>query len=100
MSEGSIKGIRIAIVISGSSSGVLLKKMHLESWSFKYSQSFVEGPGISMTLLQKESEAPCTFGHSFGFYGHKVWVDKGCRGWFMVKYKRPATGTVNMLVKY
>ena len=65
------------------------KTLHLESWSFKYAEAFVEGPVVSMTLTKQESQSACTLGHSFGFNGNKVWVDKGARGWFKVIYSNP-----------
>ena len=60
--------------------------MHLESWSYQYSEQFLEGPVVSMTLVKQESKAACTLGESFGFVGNRVWVDKGARGVFKVKY--------------
>ena len=68
------------------------KNMHLESWSFKYAEKFVEGNVTSMILTKQESNSACTLGISFGFSGNKVWVDKGARGWFNVKYTTTGSG--------
>ena len=40
-----------------------------------------------MTLSTQESKkTKCEHGVNFGFEGCRVWVDKGARGWFKVKY--------------
>src|SRR3989442_1357581 len=39
-------------------------------------------------LIRQRSESPCSFGQTWGYDDHGVWVDRGCRGEFQ-------TGSVN-----
>lgn len=77
--EGAIEDKRIPI-------SVVNKDMALSSWQKKYTETELEGPVLSITLLKQESKTPCTFGSSFGFVGNRVWVDNGARGQFRVVY--------------
>ena len=53
----------------------------------------MKGTVVSMTLSTQESKkTKCEHGVNFGYEGCRVWVDKGARGWFKVKYvKQEAT---------
>ncbi len=39
---------------------------------------------VSIQLLDQKSNADCIQGRSFGITGRRVWVDRGCRGRFLV----------------
>ena len=65
---------------------VVNKDMALSSWQKAYTETELEGPVLSITLLKQESKTACTFGSSFGFVGNRVWVDNGARGQFRVVY--------------
>ena len=47
----------------------------------------VDGPIDSFQLRKKKSTSPCVEGESYGFTGDRIWVDKGCRAEFEVKYR-------------
>ena len=67
--------------------GTKVEEIHLESWQYQYSELVMDGPVISMTLTKQESKkTDCLYGTNFGFEGCRLWVDKGARGWFKVKY--------------
>ena len=48
----------------------------------------VDGPIDSLRLRKTKSNSPCVEGESYGFAGDRIWVDKGCRAEFEVKYRR------------
>ena len=73
------------------------KDLHLESWSYQYAEELLDGPVISMILTEQESKTDCVLGTSFGFDGNRVWVDKGARGWFKVKYAVDESSTVEVV---
>src|SRR6266702_3790301 len=35
-------------------------------------------------LIRQRSESPCSFGQTWGYDDHGVWVDRGCRGEFQI----------------
>lgn len=40
--------------------------------------------GKGVRLAQKISSSPCTFGHTWGFDAHEIWVRRGCRAEFQI----------------
>ena len=60
--------------------------MNLSSFGRAYTETELEGPVLSITLLKQESQAAVVFGTSYGFIGNRVWVDNGARGDFRVVY--------------
>lgn len=65
---------------------VVNKDMNLSSFGRAYTETELEGPVLSITLLKQESQAAVVFGTSYGFIGNRVWVDNGARGDFRVVY--------------
>lgn len=66
--------------------GKKLVYITLNSWGYKYSEQKFDSPILSMRLLQKFSKAPCIYGKTYGFRGNIAWVNRGCRGRFLITF--------------
>ena len=73
--------------------------MNLSSWEHGYTETELEGPVLSITLLKQQSQAAVVFGTSYGFIGNRVWVDNGARGNFRVVYTTSRSIRVVQVVK-
>ena len=51
-----------------------------------YTETELDGPVLSISLLTKTSLQPCELGESYGFTGNRVWVSNNARGVFRVVY--------------
>ncbi|XP_005099808.1 lectin ADEL [Aplysia californica] len=58
--------------------------IRVESWNYKYAEKVVQGVSyvVNMTVVDRQSEAACTLGESFGYQKATLWVDQGCRADF------------------
>ncbi|RUS89126.1 hypothetical protein EGW08_003134 [Elysia chlorotica] len=57
------------------------------SKSFGLVECAPSSPAVTVTLSQQISGSPCTLGTSFGLTASgAVWVDRGCRGQFAVRF--------------
>ena len=57
------------------------------SWNFKYAECKVGKTIVGITIKTQQSHAKCHKWRTFGFSAKKIWVKKGCRATFVVKYK-------------
>jgi hypothetical protein len=62
------------------------KKVTCESKRNKHRTCSVGGPIESLQLRKQKSGSPCVEGDTYGFTGDTIWVDRGCRAEFEVKY--------------
>ena len=65
---------------------VFTKDMQLDSRKRGYTETQLDGPVLSISLLKQDSTSDVVQGISFGFIGNRVWVDNGARGMFRVVY--------------
>ena len=42
--------------------------------------------GDDFRLIDRMSDAPCSFGRSWGYNRREIWVDNGCRAVFEVRW--------------
>merc|ERR1711915_678809 len=61
-------------------------EQELASNQMKYYEMDLDREVAKMELKKQHSNSPCTLNESFGFSGTKVWVNKGCRGTFVVTF--------------
>ena len=57
------------------------------SWSYKYAECKVGKTIVGITLKTQHSHQKCQKWKTFGFSAKKIWVKKGCRATFAVKYR-------------
>ena len=60
----------------------------LNSWSYRYAERSFNREIAEMRLVRKYSKSPCIFNRTFGFSGNKAWVSGGCRGRFLIIFKK------------
>ena len=60
----------------------------LNSWSYRYNERSFNRQIAEMRLVRKYSKSPCIFNRTFGFSGNKAWVSGGCRGRFLIIFKK------------
>ena len=70
-------------------SPILVKEVKLESKKFKYAEEKFPYKVIDVELIEQISKSPCIKGETFGAADNKIWVNKGCRGYFLVKLEPP-----------
>lgn len=64
------------------------EQIRCESFDHRYNSCPVRRSYTNVTLLEQLSGSACVKGHSFGLAGGVVWVDRGCRGIFLVSRDR------------
>jgi hypothetical protein len=55
-----------------------------DSTQYRFNTCFVNGYVQSAQLVRQDSMSSCDLGSSWGYQQNSVWVDKGCRGMFLV----------------
>ena len=69
----------------GSGAGEMVRTLRCES--DKERRSTCEIPrGARVRLVDRLSKAQCTFGRTWGYSRHELWVDDGCRAVFEVRW--------------
>ena len=63
------------------------RKIKCESKKNKWRTCRVDGPIESLQLHKQKSNSPCVEGETYGFTGDTIWVDKGCRAEFEVRFR-------------
>ena len=59
-------------------------ELQCDSESLQYKSCAAGGNVADVTLMKQDSNTTCTKGENFGISGSNIWVDKGCRGHFIV----------------
>ncbi len=55
-------------------------RVHVKSERYGRNHKDVVNRGVR--LVRQTSQSPCVQGRSWGYTGHRIWVDKGCEGDF------------------
>ncbi len=63
------------------------RKVNCKSKNNKWRTCRVGGPIESLRMHKQKSNSPCIEGQNYGFTGDTIWVDKGCRAEFEVKFR-------------